>query len=541
MNLDDRLLKAIAKLGWVSPTLIQEKGIPLFLEGKDVLAKGRTGSGKTAVFAIPIIQNILTEKQTAKEQVTRALILAPTKELCQQLHKAFQSFTTSCSRDVSIVNVGSQTAISGQKTLLAAHPDIIIATPSTILVHLVSKKLVLKDSLQFFVIDEADLVFSFGFEEDLKSVLGYLPTDYQCVLTSATLGDDIQSLKQLVLHQPVTLKLEEPELPPASQLTQYQIYAEESDKAVLIYALFKLGLVRGKTIIFVRNVDRCYKLKLYLQQFGIPSCALNGELPVNSRCHIVQQFNAGIYDIIIASDESTLEDPNYASADQSNKGKRKNDKESGVVRGIDFQFVSNVINFDFPSDVDSYIHRVGRTARGNNKGTALSFVSVREKYLMERVEEHLQDWVPPGQDSVFKPYQFRMEEIEAFRYRSQDAWKTVTRIAVREARLAEIKSEMMQSKKLRSHFENNPNDMGILRHDKALHTVRIQSHLKDVPDYIIPPTLRRLAKASGHKARGGQSSHGEGRTGKNEKSFLKRKDNPLLTFEFDGFKKKARK
>ena len=108
MNLDDRLLKAIAKLGWVSPTLIQEKGIPLFLEGKDVLAKGRTGSGKTAVFAIPIIQNILTEKQTAKDQVTRALILAPTKELCQQLYKAFLSFTTSCSRDVSIVNVGSQ-------------------------------------------------------------------------------------------------------------------------------------------------------------------------------------------------------------------------------------------------------------------------------------------------------------------------------------------------------------------------------------------------------------------------------------------------
>ena len=108
MNLDDRLLKAIAKLGWVTPTLIQEKGIPLVLEGKDVLAKGRTGSGKTALFAVPIIQSILMEKQTAKEQATRALILAPTKELCQQLHKAFGSLTTSCSRDVSCVDVGSQ-------------------------------------------------------------------------------------------------------------------------------------------------------------------------------------------------------------------------------------------------------------------------------------------------------------------------------------------------------------------------------------------------------------------------------------------------
>ena len=108
MNLDDRILKAIAKLGWITPTLIQEKGIPLILEGKDLLARGRTGSGKTAVFAIPIVQNILTEKQMAKEQVTRALILAPTKELCQQLYKAFVSLTSSCSRDIRCVDIASQ-------------------------------------------------------------------------------------------------------------------------------------------------------------------------------------------------------------------------------------------------------------------------------------------------------------------------------------------------------------------------------------------------------------------------------------------------
>ena len=150
------------------------------------------------------------------------------------------------------------------------------------------------------------------------------------------------------------------------------------------------------------------------------------------------------------------------------QGKRKKDKEAGVVRGIDFQFVSNVINFDFPTDVESYIHRVGRTARGNNKGTALSFVKANETTLMENVEAHLQDWVPPGQESIFtwvqfdklfwwssvtpvwsRPYKFRMEEIEAFRYRARDAWRAVTRIAVREARIQEIKIEMMQSKKLK--------------------------------------------------------------------------------------------
>lgn len=200
-----------------------------------------------------------------------------------------------------------------------------------------------------------------------------------------------------------------------------------------------------------------YRLKLYLHQFGIASCALNCELPVTSRCHIVEQFNAGMYDIIVASDERSLDDPTNGkgiigrtSTNKKNKiGKRKKDKEAGVVRGIDFQFVSNVINFDFPDDVESYIHRVGRTARGNNKGTALSFVRAREKAMMEQVEAHLQDWVPAGQESIFKPYQFRMEEIEAFRYRARDAWRAVTRIAVREARLQEIKIEMMQSRQLK--------------------------------------------------------------------------------------------
>jgi len=549
MNLDDRILKAIARLGWVTPTLIQEKGIPLILEGKDVLARGRTGSGKTAVFAVPIIQKILTEKQSAKEQITRALVLAPTKELCQQLHKTFVALTVSCSRDVRCVDIASQPEPSAQKALLAQHPDIVVATPSRVLPHLKSQILLLKESLQFLIIDEADLVFSFGFEQDMKSVLEYLPSIYQCVLTSATLNQDVESLKKLVLHQPVILKLEEPDLPPSSQLTQYQIYAEEEDKAVLIYALFKLGLVRGKTIIFVRNVDRCYKLKLYLHQFGIPSCALNSELPVTSRCHIVQQFNAGMYDIIIASDEKSLDDPTHGKGAPTNpnvkKGKRNQDKESGVVRGIDFQFVSNVINFDFPADVESYIHRVGRTARGNNKGTALSFVKAGEKLLMENVEAHLQDWIPPGQESIFKPYQFRMEEIEAFRYRARDAWRAVTRIAVREARIQEIKIEMMQSKQLKSHFENNPHDLAMLRHDKALHTVRLQTHLKDVPDYIVPPTLRRLTGNKMRLTRQERTAAAGGQDGsknsRKEKTYMKRKDNPLLSFEFEGFKKKTKK
>lgn len=161
--------------------------------------------------------------------------------------------------------------------------------------------------------------------------------------------------------------MEEPELAPESQLTHYHLYAEEMDKATILYALLKLHLIRGKTIIFVNTVDKCYKIKLFLEQFGIRTCVLNSELPSKIRCHSVNQFNLGVYDIIVASDEKALEQPGEISKDnETKKSKRKKDKESGVSRGIDFQCVANVINFDFPLDVEAYIHRAGRTARGNN-------------------------------------------------------------------------------------------------------------------------------------------------------------------------------
>lgn len=180
--------------------------------------------------------------------------------------------------------------------------------------------------------------------------------------------------------------------------------------------------------------------------------------------------------------------------------KRQIDKESGVSRGIDFQFVSNVINFDFPRDINSYIHRAGRTARGKNKGTALSFVSIREQPLLLKVEDHLKD-EHTQEGNVLKAYQFKLEEVEAFRYRARDAWKAVTRIAVREARLKEIKQELFNTNALKSYFEDNPRDLKSLRHDKALHTVKVQPHLADVPEYIIPDALKKLSGIGNNRKR----------------------------------------
>ncbi|XP_063433456.1 probable ATP-dependent RNA helicase DDX56 [Mytilus trossulus] len=542
MGLDDRILKAIANLGWATPTPIQEKAIPLALEGKDILARARTGSGKTAAFSIPVVQKILQSKQTSKEQCTKALFLTPSKELCHQAYKNLMELTSCCSREIKCVDVSPKVPLLTQRPKLMEKPDIVVGTPTRILAHIQAGNLSIKDTLEMLVIDEADLVFSFGYEDDVKAIMKQLPKIYQAFLMSATLSDDVLSLKKLVLHNAVILKLEESQLPESSQLTQYHIKCEEEDKFTLICALLKLGLVRGKSIIFVNNVNRCYKLKLFLEQFGIKSCVLNSELPVSSRCHIVTQYNEGLYDYIVASDETLLMNPKTNPNEPTKKKHKqiKRDKEYGVSRGIDFQNVSNVINFDFPATVDTYIHRVGRTARGDNQGTALSFVNMKEMKSLEEVEEALAESTPDG-DNVFKPYNFRMEEIDGFKYRAKDAMRAVTKVAIREARLKEIKIEILTSQKLKSYFEDNPRDLQVLRHDKSLHTVKSSSHLKDVPDYLIPQTLKNLS-GRGRQARSGNKQFNRGPT-QTEKKFRKRKADPLKSFEFAGLgnKKKRKK
>lgn len=539
MELDDRILKGIAKLGWQTPTLIQERAIPLLIEGKDVLVRARTGSGKTAAFSIPVIQKILNSKQVAIKQETKAIILAPSKELCTQIYKVICDLTIKCSREVRCVDISPQIELSAQKPLLIEKPDIIIGTPTRTLQHIKAGNIKVKESLETLVIDEADLVFSFGYEKEVKELLTYFPKIYQAILASATLSEDVKNLKSLVLHNPVILKLEEPDLAPTSQLSHYHLAAEEIDKATILYAILKLNLIRGKTIVFVNTVDRCYKIKLFLEQFKIPTCVLNSELPAKVRCHSVNQFNQGLYDIIIASDEYALELPETATSKKKTtdeaKTKRRKDKESGVSRGIDFQCVSNVVNFDFPLDVSSYVHRAGRTARGNNQGSVLSFVSLRERPLMDEVETHLKQG--QGEESVMKAYQFKIEEIESFRYRARDAWKAVTRIAVREARLKEIKQEIFNCQKLKSYFEDNPNDLDVLRHDKALHTVRQQPHLADVPEYIVPETLKNIAGIARRTKR--KRSNFKPTDSASAKYEMK-KSNPLISMEFGGFKKKKK-
>ncbi|KAI0258914.1 P-loop containing nucleoside triphosphate hydrolase protein [Gloeopeniophorella convolvens] len=549
------LLRALADLGFARPTPVQQQAIPLALEGRDVLARARTGSGKTAAYCVPLVQKVLLANAEGGERATRALVLVPTRELAEQVVGHLRGLVKYCEDGVVLANVAGGAAAQLQRVLLADKPDVVVGTPSKVLALLQAKALSLAH-LESLVIDEADLILSYGHDEDVRAIFsgGFLPKVYQSFLMSATMTEDVEALKGLALRNPVTLKLEEGE-DEAANLVQYVVRTTEADKFLLTYVILKLKLIQGKCIIFVNDVDRCYRVKLFLEQFSIKSCVLNSELPLNSRYHVVQEFNKGVYDYIIATDEGGGEQdgdddkgpdageqdeneeeeeeteeftstqrepadeeadiapaagpstqkrkraptppPTAASSKRSSKKRRaaRPDAEYGVARGVDFVDVACVLNFDLPTSARAYTHRVGRTARAGRAGTALSFVLPAAEFGRHRAvggvpstqhDEAVWERIARAQRGRVKEYVFEQKQVDAFRYRMEDALRAVTRYAVREARLKEIKQELLASDKLKAHFEDNPHDLEFLRHDKPLHPTRVQPHMKHIPKYLMP-------------------------------------------------------
>ncbi|EGP89124.1 uncharacterized protein MYCGRDRAFT_92212 [Zymoseptoria tritici IPO323] len=556
LNLDARLLQALTREKLSTPTSVQQKAIPLAIAGKHVLARAKTGSGKTLAYLLPILHAILARKAgttTSKKSknVTSALILVPTKELAVQVAATVKDFTTFCAGDIRCENITRKEDSAVTRARLAdAVPDIVIATPSRAC-QWINQEVLKVEDLRHLVIDEADLVLSYEYDEDLQSLATSLPTGVQKIMMSATLRAEVDTLTELFFGKeegagPTILDLSKEEADEKATLAQFTVRTAEDEKFLLIYAIFKLQLITGKVIVFVADIDRCYRVKLFLEQFGIRSCVLNSELPVNSRLHVVEEFNRGVYDIIIAADEGEIigneeskgrrkknnrkaaqqEDADLEDADEqpaddilppvedeeaeadstsatvtsrpAKKPRRsQTDREYGVSRGIDFRYVTCVLNFDLPPTAKSYTHRIGRTARAGRTGMALSFHVPAELY-----RKHKPSTIPQcaNDDSVLadiiasqaqksaevKAWGLDWAKLDGFRYRLADALRSVTRIAVREARTKELRAELIKSEKLKRHFEENPDDLRHLRHDTESHAVRAQPHLKHVPEYLLP-------------------------------------------------------
>lgn len=569
VDLDIRLRKAISKLSYTHPTLVQAKCIPLsILQGRDILVHAKTGCGKTLAYALPIVHKILCEKKIAtignhydRDELNRnnnvkAIVLLPTRELCNQVAKVLQDLTYYCDDLVAIVallgfsgkvnNRGDhcyRDIIFQEEVMLRDRPDIIVGTPSGLLHHIkqnedFQKKM--KDSVNSFVIDEADLLLSFGYADDVSEIISFLPKIYQGYILSATLNSDIESLRKGILHSPVVLKIEDDSSSintNEGQLYQFYIKCSQQDKYLILYVFLKLGLLRGKGLLFVNSINVAYRLKLTLEQFHIRSAVLNAQLPLISRFHIVEHFNVGSFEYLIATDEIVDVDDNndkekeeyILKAKEKDKKTRilqnhKNDFYYGAARGLDFRDVSFVINFDFPVSVTSYIHRIGRTARSSAHGVALSFI-VDDAFDQLEMLKNVQNYQPPlpskvggildrtlplvvmsrgdsedeGQQKKTyveeqlrpSPLVYDSNMIEGFRYRVEDVIRAVTKTSIRETRAAELRAEILNSQRLHSHFEKSTADMQLLRHDRpGANKSRRHDHLKHIPEYLIPRGMR---------------------------------------------------
>ncbi|KAL8755614.1 MAG: hypothetical protein Q9199_003519 [Rusavskia elegans] len=492
----------------------------------------------------PAIKQQFSAKDKTAHNGPSALLLLPTNELAQQTSKVITSFTAFCHKDIRIVDLTQKIPENVQRSLLASCPDIIVATPARAALHISASALSV-DNLRTIAIDEADLVLSYGYEEDLHNVSKSIPRGIQTMMISATLTADIDMLKRWYCRDPVLVELDGQEENDAT-VTQYVVKCAEDEKFLLAFVIFKLKLVKGKCIIFVADIDRCYRLKLFLEQFGVKGCILNSELPVNSRTHVVEEFNKNVYDIIIASDEhevlgdedqpDTGKDSSPAMSQQppddgppldntaksatgnhedgpdagqlapahlsikprqGKAGLTKRHKGYGISRGIDFHNVACIFNFDLPQTSKSYTHRLGRTARAGRTGMSFSLVVPAAQYSKHKPtstpsaqydEEILAKIVrhQRKRGGDVRPYEFDMKQVDAFRYRVNDALRAVTQMAIREARTRELKLELLKSEKLKRHFEENPEDLQHLRHDGELRAARLQPHLKHIPDYLMP-------------------------------------------------------
>eukprot|EP00644_Phytophthora_capsici_P010607 jgi/Phyca11/568939/estExt2_Genewise1.C_PHYCAscaffold_300432 len=484
---------------FVHATLVQVHCIPLAMQGKDLLVRARTGSGKTAAFALPLLHKILQHKQDApaSEPAVRALVLVPTKELVEQTRRHMMDLMYYCQDTVSLLALGGQ-SMNAQQALLRDAPDVLVSTPGRLVAHLGAGNLTLKDSVQTVVIDEADLVLSFGYGEDIRTIFNALPKACQTFCMSATLSPELEKLKRSVLHNPAVVKLEEGATD--GKLQQFYLPVKPADKDLLLYALLRLGVVSGKVIFFVNSTDAAYRLKLFFEQFVIKSAVLNAKLPHNSRQHIIEEFNRGLFDYLIATDDSIDQegDDNDEQQEKKTVGSKRGraaDESYGVSRGVDFRGVQFVINVDFPKSVRAYTHRIGRTARGGASGTALSLVSkedAKEERALKRVQAKQQAIRSETNDIIAQPAElaFDLKEIDCFRYRVEDVRRAVTRVAVREAQLADVKKEMLNSERLEAHFQANPRDLNILEHDKVVGSAPVQAHLATIPDYLVPIELQ---------------------------------------------------
>ncbi|GAA4483000.1 DEAD/DEAH box helicase [Microbacterium panaciterrae] len=345
------VLAAIKALGYETPSAIQRETIPLLLGGRDVLGTAQTGTGKTAAFALPILENL--DLQQRKPQ---ALVLAPTRELALQVAEAFESYAAQIP-GVHLLPVYGGQGYGVQLSALRRGVHIVVGTPGRIMDHLAKGTLDLSE-LKNLVLDEADEMLKMGFAEDVEQILAQTPETKQVALFSATMPATIRRLAQQYLHDPAEISVKG-KTTTAANITQRYLVVSYAQKVDALTRILEVENFEGM-IVFVRTKNETETLAEKLRARGYSAAAINGDIAQPMRERTVGQLKDGKLDILVATDVA--------------------------ARGLDVERISHVVNFDIPTDTESYVHRIGRTGRAGRSGDAISFITPRERYLLKHIE-----------------------------------------------------------------------------------------------------------------------------------------------------------
>lgn len=351
LELDDRLLRALRDLGYEHPSPIQAATIPALLDGRDVVGLAQTGTGKTAAFALPILNRL-----EMRQKSPQALVLAPTRELAVQVCEAFQSYAARM-HGVHVLPVYGGQGYGVQLSALARGVHVVVGTPGRIMDHLEKGTLDLSQ-LRYLVLDEADEMLSMGFSEDVETILAETPADKQVALFSATMPNQIKRLSAKYLNDPIELSVKGKTATAANVRHRY-LLVSFPQKVDALTRLLEVENFDG-LILFVRTKNDTETLAEKLQARGYSAAAINGDVAQPQRERVIGQLKSGKLDILVATDVA--------------------------ARGLDVERISHVVNFDLPLDVESYVHRVGRTGRAGRSGEAISFVTPRERRLLSTIE-----------------------------------------------------------------------------------------------------------------------------------------------------------
>ncbi len=369
LNLIEPLERAIAKQGYVEPTPIQSKAIPDLLKGRDLIGIAQTGTGKTAAFVLPILQR-MTEKYP---RTIRVLVLAPTRELAAQIGESFSAYGEFLKFKHTVIFGG--VGQGSQVNALAKGVDIVIATPGRLLDLMNQGRISLKD-IEFFVLDEADRMLDMGFINDIKKIISRLPQKRQSLFFSATMSPQICDLAGTLLRNPVHVEA-------AAQATlvesvkQCVFFVDSSAKEQLLLDLLRQEHLT-RVLVFTRTKHRANKVALYLHKNNIQVDAIHGNKSQNARTQALSDFKSGKIQVLVATDIA--------------------------ARGIDIDCISHVINFELPNLPESYVHRIGRTARAGAEGTAYSFCAADERDFLRDIEKLIRQKIEVMQHAYHSEY-----------------------------------------------------------------------------------------------------------------------------------------